>query len=130
MRLLLDSHSLIWAVDSTFDLGSNAFAALQDPNNVLLLSAGSIWEISIKTGLKKLTLSQPFRPWMEIRRWRISACSLLPISRLRQPTCRLVSRSTTETRSTAFSSQSLAFKPFRWSPPDTILDQYGVTRVW
>jgi PIN domain nuclease of toxin-antitoxin system len=65
MRLLLDSHTLIWAVDEPTKLSATAVAALQDPGNDLLVSAGSIWEIAIKVGLKKLTLSQPFRPWIE-----------------------------------------------------------------
>ena len=64
MRLLLDSHALIWAVDQPSRLSAPASKALQDPANGLLLSAGTIWEISIKTGLKKLTLSLPFRLWM------------------------------------------------------------------
>jgi PIN domain nuclease of toxin-antitoxin system len=65
MRLLLDSHTLIWAVDEPTKLSATAVAALQDPGNDLLVSAGSVWEIAIKVGLKKLTLSQPFRPWIE-----------------------------------------------------------------
>jgi PIN domain nuclease of toxin-antitoxin system len=65
MRLLLDSHTLIWAVDEPTKLSATAVAALQDPRNDLLVSAGSVWEIAIKVGLKKLTLSQPFRPWIE-----------------------------------------------------------------
>ena len=36
-----------------------------DPSNDRLLGAGTIWEIAIKVGLKKLNLSQPYRQWME-----------------------------------------------------------------
>src|SRR6516162_1174721 len=65
MRVLMDAHALIWYVDQDHLLSPKAHAAITDPANDLLLSAGSIWEIAIKVGLKKLTLSQQFRPWME-----------------------------------------------------------------
>jgi PIN domain nuclease of toxin-antitoxin system len=64
VRLLLDAHTLIWAVDNPEKLGSSASDALQDPSNEMLLSAGSIWEIAIKLGLGRLSLSLPFREWM------------------------------------------------------------------
>ena len=51
MRLLLDSHTLIWSVDQQQRLGANARAAVSDPANELLLSAAIIWEIAIKVGL-------------------------------------------------------------------------------
>ena len=35
-------------------LGPAAIVALQGPDDALLLSAGSIWEIAIEVGLKKL----------------------------------------------------------------------------
>ena len=52
MKLLLDTHMLIWAVDGLAQLGAHAVAELQDPTNELLLSAGSIWELTIKVGSK------------------------------------------------------------------------------
>jgi PIN domain nuclease of toxin-antitoxin system len=64
MRLLLDSHTLIWAVDDVTQLSNAAAVALQDPANELLFSAATIWEISIKVGLGKLTLALPYRQWM------------------------------------------------------------------
>ncbi len=60
MRLLLDAHALIWAVDDPARLGKNALAALEEPINALLCSAGTIWEIAIKAGLGKLSLTSPF----------------------------------------------------------------------
>lgn len=64
MRLLVDSHAWIWAVDQPAKLAGPAHSALQDPGNDLLISAGTIWEIAIKTGRNKLALSMPYRPWM------------------------------------------------------------------
>jgi len=64
VKLLLDTHTLIWAVDDPAQLGAQAVAELQDPTNELLLSAGSIWELAIKVGSKKLELSMPYRQWI------------------------------------------------------------------
>jgi len=65
MRLLLDSHVVIWWVDQDNLLSVDAHAAIVDPSNELLISAGTIWEISIKTSIGKLSLSLPFRQWMD-----------------------------------------------------------------
>ena len=65
MRLLVDAHTVIWAVDDPSKLSRPAVTALQDPGNDLLLSAGTIWEIAIKVGLGKLSLSMPYRNWMD-----------------------------------------------------------------
>lgn len=59
MRLLLDSHALIWAVDEPTKLGPAAIVALKDKSNELWLSAATIWELAIKRGLGKLSLSAP-----------------------------------------------------------------------
>jgi len=61
----VDTHALIWYVDQDQLLSPAAHAAITNPSNDLLLSSGSIWEIAIKVGLKKLTLSLPFRAWIE-----------------------------------------------------------------
>jgi PIN domain nuclease of toxin-antitoxin system len=65
MRHLIDTHSLIWYVDQDQLLSRPAHAVISDPANELFVSAATIWEMSIKVGLGKLALSQPFRPWIE-----------------------------------------------------------------
>jgi PIN domain nuclease of toxin-antitoxin system len=64
MRLLVDTQSLIWYVDQDHLLSVAAHETMTDPTNDLLVSAGTLWEIAIKAGLKKLTLSMPYRRWM------------------------------------------------------------------
>jgi len=64
VKLLVDAHTVIWAVDDPSKLSPQAIMSLQDPGNDLLLSAGTIWEIAIKVGLVKLSLSMPYREWM------------------------------------------------------------------
>ena len=48
MRLLLDTHLLIWAVSSPERLSAKALELMQDEANLLFFSAASIWEIAIK----------------------------------------------------------------------------------
>ena len=57
MRLLLDTVALIYAVESPERLSKRAAAALENPENVLELSAISLSEIAIKSALGKLGIS-------------------------------------------------------------------------
>lgn len=51
MKLLLDTHLLLWAAGSPERLPVAARSLLEDPKNELLFSAASLWEITIKRGL-------------------------------------------------------------------------------
>lgn len=53
MNLLLDTHALLWWLADS-DLTASALAAIADPDNVVLVSAISVWEIGIKRSLGKL----------------------------------------------------------------------------
>ncbi|MGX6449217.1 type II toxin-antitoxin system VapC family toxin [Patulibacter sp. S7RM1-6] len=46
MRLLVDSHTLLWWFSGGSQLSGGAYDAMADPENDLLLSAVVIWEIS------------------------------------------------------------------------------------
>ena len=50
MRLLLDTHILLWAIDRPARLDLATRDLLQDLVNEVMFSAASIWEIAIKTG--------------------------------------------------------------------------------
>ncbi|MBI0111266.1 type II toxin-antitoxin system VapC family toxin [Lactobacillus sp. W8093] len=51
MRLLLDTYLLLWAAGEPDKLSARARTLMEDPDNVLVFSAASLWEITIKTGL-------------------------------------------------------------------------------
>jgi PIN domain nuclease of toxin-antitoxin system len=53
MRVLLDTHVLLWALIAPKRLGKDVRAAIESPNNDVLFSAASIWEIAIKSALKR-----------------------------------------------------------------------------
>lgn len=51
MKLLLDTHLLLWAAGEPDRLSKQARALLEAPENELFFSAASLWEIVIKRGL-------------------------------------------------------------------------------
>lgn len=51
MKLLLDTHVLLWAAGSPAQLPPDARAMLENPDNELVFSAASLWEITIKRSL-------------------------------------------------------------------------------
>lgn len=57
MRLLLDTHVFLWLLAEPERLGRH-LGAVEHPDNELLLSAASSWEIAIKTRLGKLELPE------------------------------------------------------------------------
>lgn len=56
MKLLLDTHALLWSIIEPDRLSPEARAAIADPGSQVVVSAVSFWEISIKTALGKLRL--------------------------------------------------------------------------
>src|SRR5207344_97131 len=51
MKLLLDTHILLWAAGQPDRLSSKARKLLGDPRNEPIFSSASLWEIAIKSGL-------------------------------------------------------------------------------
>jgi len=64
MKLLLDTHTFLWHSVGSSKMSATGSALLVDPANELFLSMASVWEIAIKLGLKKLTLSSSYVPFM------------------------------------------------------------------
>lgn len=60
MKLLLDSHTLLWHALNAPQLSATASAAIQDPANEVWISPASLWELAIKVSIGKLTVQQPF----------------------------------------------------------------------
>jgi len=128
MRHLIDARTLIWALDNPTKLSTAAVAALQNSGNDLLVGGGTMWELSIKAALGKLTLSLPFRRWME-RAMADLGLMILPIEldhadrqsglpfHHRDPFDRLLA------------AQALV-EGIPVVSADGTLDQYGVNRIW
>ena len=57
MRLLLDTHVLIWALSDPKQLSAQARADIASPENSITFSAASMWELAIKAALGRLKLT-------------------------------------------------------------------------
>ncbi len=55
MRLLLDTHVVLWWLDDPNQLSAEAREAIAEPTNEVFVSAVTAWEIAIKRSLGKLT---------------------------------------------------------------------------
>ncbi len=51
MRLLLDTHLLLWVAGSIGELSLEAISLIDDPAHELFFSAASLWELTIKNSL-------------------------------------------------------------------------------
>lgn len=56
MNLLLDTHCILWWDDRISKLSQTVLTALENENNSLYISDVSIWEIQIKSQLRKIEL--------------------------------------------------------------------------
>ncbi len=54
MRLLLDTHLLLWALAEPARLGPELRELIEDPENEVLFSAASIWEVAINAELGRI----------------------------------------------------------------------------
>ena len=54
MRILLDTHALLWWLSDDESIGEKARSQIADPENIIVVSAASLWEIAIKQGLGKV----------------------------------------------------------------------------
>jgi PIN domain nuclease of toxin-antitoxin system len=78
MKLLLDTHAFVWCDSEPSRLSPRAAEACTDPDNSLLLSMASVWEMQIKSQLGKLELRLPLEDIIAHQQ-RMNSVVLLPI---------------------------------------------------
>ncbi len=78
MKLLLDTHTFLWFVNDNPKLSDHLKDLIEDTNNVSYLSVASLWEMSIKYNLGKLTLDPSYEEFVD-REVTTSAIQLLNI---------------------------------------------------
>ncbi|HMA73100.1 MAG TPA: type II toxin-antitoxin system VapC family toxin [Xanthobacteraceae bacterium] len=59
MRLLLDTHVLLWALIEPRRLSAEIQALLENPDHEVLFSAASVWEMAIKAALGRADFRVP-----------------------------------------------------------------------
>ncbi|MFT3879153.1 MAG: type II toxin-antitoxin system VapC family toxin [Gemmatales bacterium] len=130
MRLLLDTHTLLWYVLDDPQLSKTATTIILDPTNEVFISTVSLWEIAIKVSIKKLSLQRPYDEFLdkclteyqfELQpiepRHLIHVSALAFLNNHRDPFDRLLVAQTLE-------------EGFSIVSNDTALDGYGVNRIW
>jgi PIN domain nuclease of toxin-antitoxin system len=79
VRLLLDTHVLLWLLAGSERVSDEVREVLADPRNEVFVSAASGWEIAIKVGLGKLDVPPDVRSWLPVE-LTASRLTILPIS--------------------------------------------------
>lgn len=128
MRLLLDTSTFLWFIEGHTALSTTARKVIEDPENDVLLSVASLWEVAIKISIGKLSLGQPFGELipeqivamgirvMDIRLQHLTRVTNLPWHH-RDPFDRLiVAQAITEDLPVV--------------GRDGALDAYGIQRIW
>lgn len=128
MRTLVDSHTMVWALDNPARLSNAAVEVVENAGNRLTVSAGTIWKISIKTGLGKLVLSLPFREWIDkaISDLGLDILPITPEFAHRQATLPFHHRDPFDR---LLCAQCLV-EDIPLVSADAVFDQYGVRRIW
>lgn len=128
MKLLLDTHALLWFIAGSTNLATDARGAIEDAANEKFVSAASIWETAIKVSIGKMSLIAPVDDLFP-HQLQINGFELLPMN-------------------VEHSSAVIAL-PFHHRDPfdrmrvaqaihdeltlvsmDEILDDYGISRLW
>ena len=64
MRLLLDTHVVLWMLLDPDRLPARAAAAIRNPDTEVVVSAATAWELAIKESVGKLELPGPVATWL------------------------------------------------------------------
>jgi PIN domain nuclease of toxin-antitoxin system len=54
MKLLLDTHTLLWSIGKTNELSKKVIQEIKNADNEIFVSAVSLWEIALKCSIGKL----------------------------------------------------------------------------
>jgi PIN domain nuclease of toxin-antitoxin system len=128
LKLLLDSHTLLWWLNQDPSLSRNAKAAISKADNEIFVSSASAWEIAIKVRLGRLPtgkqLVQNF--WGHITREQFQPLAIsiehavqagLPPGLHKDPFDRMLIAQAQLENAAIVSN-------------DKIFDSYGVARIW
>lgn len=128
MRVLLDTHAFLWFVLDDPKLSDLASSLISDPQNEVLVSPASFWEIAIKVSLEKYRLPEPFEEFIQ-RQSEQNDFSLLPIT-----VAHTAAVSTLPFHHRDPFDRMLVAQSFTERVPllsaDTALDAYPIHRLW
>jgi PIN domain nuclease of toxin-antitoxin system len=129
VRVLLDTHALLWWMIDSPELSDKAREAIRSRNNEVLVSAASIWEIAIKYRLGRLPEADRFvhsvEPILEALDFKglpitlnhAKRAGLLPLGEHKDPFDKMLI------------AQSIA-EDIPLVSDDELFDSYHVQRIW
>ncbi|HBI42102.1 MAG TPA: PIN domain nuclease [Planctomycetales bacterium] len=128
MRLLLDTHTLLWFALNDPQLSRTAASLIMDSANEKLVSPASYWEIAIKIGARKYALTRPYEIFM---REAIDKNGFAYLHIEPRHTARLTTMAHhhKDPFDRLLVAQALA-EGIAIVSVDAQLDAYGVTRLW
>lgn len=128
MKLLLDTHCLLWFATDSPRLSGTAYELIADATNEAAVSIASLWEMAIKINTRKLVIGQPLDQFIaqhlianRFELLPISVAHVLQIAELplhhRDPFDRLLSAQALAERLPIVSA-------------DALFDAYPIARLW
>ncbi|NIA30811.1 MAG: PIN domain-containing protein [Actinobacteria bacterium] len=66
MNYLIDTHAFLWIVANDSKLSNKVKSLFLDSENLLHLSMASIWEMAVKISLKKLSVGEPLKDFLQM----------------------------------------------------------------
>ena len=128
MRVLLDTHALLWATNSPKSLSRRAKEIVAGQRNVIFVSAASAWEIATKVRLGKLpgaeTLERDFLEFMDR-----AGYTLIPIDAATALRAGRLPAAHRDAFDRMIAAQALA-EDLPILSADAKLDTFGITRIW
>jgi PIN domain nuclease of toxin-antitoxin system len=127
MRLILDTHTFLWYVGRGKELSSRARTLIEGPDEKVV-SQASVWEMSIKSSLGKLSLSEPFEVFLP-EQLRTNGFAILEIDLAHT----LRAHSLPYHHRYPFDRLLVSQRLVEGLPiitRDVIFDKYGVERLW
>jgi PIN domain nuclease of toxin-antitoxin system len=79
MKLLLDTHALLWFISNDPQLSGAARENIENQAHEKFVSAASLWEIALKLSVEKLKLPRPFDEVFP-KQLEVNGFELLPIT--------------------------------------------------
>lgn len=64
MKVLLDTHAFLWWIMDNPRLSARASNIIAAPETIVYVSAATAWEISVKSQIGKLSLTQPVKQYI------------------------------------------------------------------
>jgi PIN domain nuclease of toxin-antitoxin system len=128
VKILLDTHSLIWFFSGNSNLSNYVRELMDDTCNQKLISLVSVWEMGIKQSKGKLTLSLPLERYI-LEKTKLEDFELLPIKLEHLALIPNLPFYHNDSFDRLLIAQALT-ENIPILSIDIIFDQYKVTRIW